>query len=745
MPKQTGPTSEIGHAGLTTPPWGWFMPDVDDPPALQWPASNRTYNLMRSDGQIDALNKAVTLPVRKLKWQIAKNGARDFIVEEIAKALNLPIVGVAPEEVRRGRKRFDHDDHLRKALLAPTVWGHMPFEISGMIGPDGLWHMSHLQERMPTSLSEINVSRNGSLNYIRQWDTRSGPPAQGTMATLPFGPPPIPIQSLVMYVWEREGANWVGRSMLRPLYKHWILKDRLLRIDALKHERFGLGIPYGQAPAGGKPGEYQALISEVYAADKGAVGLPDGAKVGIQGITGTLPDTLASIQYQDEQMARTFLAMFMQLGTTQTGSRALGETFADVFSESLAAFANWYAKTTNEFMIEDYVDWNWGEDEAAPLLVWEETDEAPLSAMELAQMTRDGALVVDAELQQWIRNRFNMPDYKGGTPLPTKPATPAQEAAPVGNESVAAHLGDQHDQSTHGNRQKKEGTPVITTENGLASDIRESWDRAAKAKMSASSQTLSSGQVGHRAPNEVEVAAATDFTSIQQSWQMTTDSLVTAWAAVQAGQIDALVESVAAAAESSDLAAMASLSAPVDGEDVIYDQMLTACEEAIAAARAEAVAQGVEIPEVAASEYTGLIRSRAHAISVLMARALADTAARQAISRYGTEGLPADEIAAGVRSHLEELSDAYLQDQLGGAITQAQNSGRRVVMSKKPARIYASELLDLNTCSACRGKDGTEYPGLIDAEADYPTGGYRECAGGARCRGTLVAVYNAEG
>lgn len=30
---------------------------------------------------------------------------------------------------------------------------------------------------------------------------------------------------------------------------------------------------------------------------------------------------------------------------------------------------------------------------------------------------------------------------------------------------------------------------------------------------------------------------------------------------------------------------------------------------------------------------------------------------------------------------------------------------------------------------------------LAAAEADYPLGGYLECEGGLRCRGTLVAVY----
>lgn len=57
---------------------------------------------------------------------------------------------------------------------------------------------------------------------------------------------------------------------------------------------------------------------------------------------------------------------------------------------------------------------------------------------------------------------------------------------------------------------------------------------------------------------------------------------------------------------------------------------------------------------------------------------------------------------------------------------------------------YASELLDANTCGPCSLVDGTDYPSLEAAEADYPEGTYYACAGGARCRGTLVYVWGAE-
>jgi hypothetical protein len=70
------------------------------------------------------------------------------------------------------------------------------------------------------------------------------------------------------------------------------------------------------------------------------------------GVEGSLPDTLASIKYHDEQMARRFLAMFMQLGSTETGSRALGQSFVDFFALAQESIATDYTKVTNEHIIE---------------------------------------------------------------------------------------------------------------------------------------------------------------------------------------------------------------------------------------------------------------------------------------------------------------------------------------------------------------------------------------------------------
>lgn len=59
------------------------------------------------------------------------------------------------------------------------------------------------------------------------------------------------------------------------------------------------------------------------------------------------------------------------------------------------------------------------------------------------------------------------------------------------------------------------------------------------------------------------------------------------------------------------------------------------------------------------------------------------------------------------------------------------------------SEIFASELIDDETCANCAAIDGHEYTSMADAKADYPegeypAGGYKGCESESGCRGTLV-------
>lgn len=97
---------------------------------------------------------------------------------------------------------------------------------------------------------------------------------------------------------------------------------------------------------------------------------------------------------------------------------------------------------------------------------------------------------------------------------------------------------------------------------------------------------------------------------------------------------------------------------------------------------------------------------------------------------------------AAVEKVVDDTGTTGAEDEASQAIHSARGAGRYDTAADfEPEDIWASELLDGATCSACAKVDGKEYPTLSDARTEYETGGYGACKGGARCRGTLVMIY----
>lgn len=333
--------------------------------ALTWPTSIITFDKIRRDAQAAACFASLTTPIRQYPWAVDPNGAEDEVVEKFADDVSLPIIGQEERPIGRTRNRFNHDDHLAHALLA-LLYGHQFMEQQGYVDDDLNWRLRKLFPIMPRTIGQIEIQTDGGLVGIRQnLSTRPGS----------INPPLIPVRQLVAYVWGKEGPNWRGRSLMVPVYRHWLIKDRLLRVDAVKHERTGAGVPIVEAGPGASATEIARLdaMAQAFKVGEAAGGaVPAGTKFRLVGVEGATSDVLASIRYQDEAIAQSFFQEVKTLGQSAYGSRALGETFAGNAIPIQNAIASWYARTTNEHVIEDWVDWNFGGDYGAPRLVWQD-------------------------------------------------------------------------------------------------------------------------------------------------------------------------------------------------------------------------------------------------------------------------------------------------------------------------------------------------------------------------------------
>jgi hypothetical protein len=407
-------TTEIGYTHVAAPSWygGLIseMPDLDGARLLEVVDKMR-----RQDAQCLSVLRAVVLPVLSTTWRLDPADARPEVVATVSADLSLPVVGSdsQPASLLRTRDRFSWIEHLRHALLM-LPYGHMYFEQNYRLlptGPNGTLQarLRKLAPRMPRTIAKIEVAADGGLVSIIQ---HPGGPIVRTAAD--STPRPIPVNRLVAYVNEREGGNWFGTSLLRPAYKDWLLKDAILRTWAQSIDRNGMGVPLYIGPE--NPADAEAdlargtqLAQEWRSGNTSGASIPYGAMMKLVGVEGDLVDPEKAVRYLDEQIARAVLAHFLNLGT-QTGSWALGSTFADFFTLSLKAVAQQVCDTANAHVVEDMVDLNFGSDEPAPRIVFDEIGSQHTATAEaIRALVAAGVVFPDRQLEEFVRQTYGLP------------------------------------------------------------------------------------------------------------------------------------------------------------------------------------------------------------------------------------------------------------------------------------------------------------------------------------------------
>jgi hypothetical protein len=409
-------------------PWRMFVDEWEYVPELRWPLNIFLYDQMRTDDQLAGLLTAVMWGIAQLRYVVDPNGCRDKMVKEISEDLNLPILGKDAEPRGRMRGRFSHGNFVTKALLS-VLYGHYYFNIKGDI-VDGIWRLRKLAPRSPHTIRQINVAEDGGLVSIVQWPavgmnflTQDAYRGQGVE---------VPVDNLIAFIFQQEGMSQIGRSMLRDCYKPWLLKDRNQRIEAINHERAG-GVPWAEGAQGMTVDELTDLdlmMRQFRIGENSGGALPYGAKLNIARGTGS--DVDKTIKRLDEGMARRFLLQLVNLaqGGQHVGSYALSETFEDFFLVGQRHIAQWYCDTMTEHLIEEMIDWNYGEDEKlTPRLTWERSSEDALGTEQLATLVQRGVIVMDEELENWVRYRYLMPKRTGPRPevSPGGPRQPTEQ------------------------------------------------------------------------------------------------------------------------------------------------------------------------------------------------------------------------------------------------------------------------------------------------------------------------------
>lgn len=447
LPPEGVNTREIGYQDEAAGFWSHNLVNPAEVPELQFPKYIDVYDKMRrTDDQVLSILRAVQFPIMGTDWYIDGTGCRPEVVQHVADDLGLPILGQEDRNPPRTKGRFDFEEHLRLALLK-QVFGFSAFEqVFEYDEAEALYHLKKLAWRPPRTIEAINTAKDGGLVSIQQYGTLGPEGAENS---------PIPVSALLMHVNDREGANWLGQSLLRSAWQFWRLKQLMLRVQAQTVERNGMGVNvYTTSDASDKGKDdtesLQIEKTEREAGLKIARGLragtttgaaiPFGSKLESQGVTGQLPDPEPALNRYDTGIARSVLAHFLTLGgDNSTGSYALGDTFANFFVRSLQAEAKQIAKTINQHVIEDMVDANWGTTEPAPRLAFQEIGaKQALTPDGVRALFQSGAVEADDQTEGYLRTLFSMPPKDKSTarkpPSATPPPTDPNNPAPAGGQ-----------------------------------------------------------------------------------------------------------------------------------------------------------------------------------------------------------------------------------------------------------------------------------------------------------------------
>lgn len=613
-------------------------------------------------------------------------------------------------------------DHMNEALPVCFRNGFAPFEQIWQVCRDNPFGETLT---LPYKLA-LRLPRS-----IFQWPQDQLEDLAGIVQILPTADSAfIPASELVYYRVQAEGDNWQGRSLLRQAFKSYYYKSRLETVEAIGLERKAVGLPVIYRPANArKPvlDALEAVIANAHTGEAAYIVMP-GPYYEADKENGWFLDIVkfdsssggeitAAIERHQDGIAASILGDFMSLGHHQVGARATAEVQEDPFLTVITSIIDGILGPPNR-LIQRVVKTNWPAAKGAPKLTCAVSDTASLSeiATFVQLLVSVGALQVDPELEDWLRERASMPIANG---ILRKFGFDAQV------ERLKAQIAGSQQAQEPPDPTQVEGTQEKP-------DGQSGNDQPSNLGKPAPKKTLDDGQVD---PKWFEKLLAKD-------------QLGDALKGAKQALIDATRPAVSVAASLVAVQAHNGQSVtPTPSDDLVaaFEAAFTALYQVgVDTAAFELRQQHAHLgtggkvtlmspSEIASTAGARLARAkqRAQIAAKSVVQAIVNAADRAQTG--GVSGL------AGLQATIQRAATSQLQVEATANVMDLVNAGRFDLADSNAAAIVQAtytSCLDGNTCDECSADDGTVFTDLDEAEQAVPNA---DCAGGAeRCRCTVV-------
>lgn len=230
----------------------------------------------------------------------------------------------------------------------------------------------------------------------------------------------VPSDRFVRITWDQTGANFAGLAPLRSAYGPWKIKQLLTVIDAIRHERQGMGTPAVKCPQGAtdeQQDQAEEIAYSISANERGYVTLPFGYElVWISGGESTGMDI--AIERCNRDIAFNLGSGFQLLGlqNNSPGSHALASTQEGQLKLRIEVHAGTVQNALNKgsdgwSMVERLVRNNYGPDVAAPKIVPRNLPTRNWAALMpvVKDLVAQGIITSDGTLEDFVRTVLKLP------------------------------------------------------------------------------------------------------------------------------------------------------------------------------------------------------------------------------------------------------------------------------------------------------------------------------------------------
>lgn len=225
----------------------------------------------------------------------------------------------------------------------------------------------------------------------------------------------INADNLIIFTLNREGDNFEGISALRPCYGPFLRKNTYLKLIAIGVEKYAVPTPTLKVPEGKETSDQFTNAIEVLKRyvthQQSYITMPEGWEIAFTTNNFDADKIKQVIEMENGEMIKSFMANFLLLGQSGSGSYALSTDLSDFFLGGIEHLANLICETFNRAIIPELVRLNFGDVDTFPKLKAAGIrDRAGKELAEVVSMlVEKGVITKDEQLEIDLRNRYDLP------------------------------------------------------------------------------------------------------------------------------------------------------------------------------------------------------------------------------------------------------------------------------------------------------------------------------------------------